>query len=162
MRREAPHSLVEGVSRRRPSLPTRKPRERPYGAMWGFHYPSILMQENPQAVAAPRTARLIAVVERLNDADRRAAQARSDTAARGEHLTDAAYRPLGDVAYDFSAILGFPISLHIAEKLFHSERTWKLPPRTPFTGGRKYERKLGFPISRDIEVRLFASEMSAR
>jgi hypothetical protein len=116
------------------------------------------MQEDTQEIPTPRGAGLIAAIERLNEADRRAAQARSDAAARGEHFTDATYRPLGDVAYDFSSILGFPISLHVAEKLFHAERTWKLPPVTRFTPGRKYERHLGFPISRDIEVRLHVCE----
>lgn len=120
------------------------------------------MHDDTQEIPTPRDAGLIAAIERLNEADRRAAQARSDAVARGEFLTDATYRPLGDVAYDFSAILGFPISLHIAEKLFHAERTWKLPPRTPFTKGRKYERKLGFPISRDLEIRLYSSEMSTK
>jgi hypothetical protein len=116
------------------------------------------MQEPSEEFPIHRAAGLTAAIERLNEADRRAAQARSDAAARGEHLTDATYRPLGDVAYDFSTILGFPISLHVAEKLFHAERTWKLPPVTRFTPGRKYERRLGFPISRDLEVRLHVCE----
>jgi hypothetical protein len=120
------------------------------------------MHEDTRKIATPRDAGLIAALEHLNEADRRAAQARSDAVANGEYLTDATYRPLGDVAYDFSAILGFPISLHIAEKLFHAERTWKLPPITRFTPGRKYERKLGFPIERDLEIRLHSSDMATR
>lgn len=122
------------------------------------------MQEPPEEFPARRcgSAGLTEAIERLNEADRRAAQARSDAVARGEQLTDETYRPLGSAAYDYSAILGFPITLHIAEKLFHAERTWKFPPVSRFTPGRKYENRLGFPISRDIEVRLHGCEMATR
>lgn len=73
--------------------------------------------------------------------------------------TEEEYRPLGNIAYDYSVKLGFNVSVFVAEKLRRCELTWKLPPVSQFTAGRKYERQLGFPISRDIEVRLHAADM---